>query len=80
MVQVTRAEAKEHFDDLIEAAMRGETVLIEDTDEQGKQTVQMVALPAKPVRRPRKPGSAKGLIVMSDDFDAPLEDFREYME
>lgn len=25
-------------------------------------------------------GSAKGMITMADDFDAPLEDFREYME
>ncbi len=81
MMQVTRSEAKEHFDDLIEAAMRSETVLIKDTDEQGKQTVQMVALPAKPARRPRKVGNAKGSILyMADDFDAPLEDFREYME
>jgi hypothetical protein len=28
---------------------------------------------------PRKPGSAKGLIWMSDDFDDPLEDFAEYV-
>jgi antitoxin (DNA-binding transcriptional repressor) of toxin-antitoxin stability system len=32
----------------------------------------------------RKPkptfGSAKGMMRMSDDFDAPLEDFQEYME
>ncbi|MCB0714231.1 MAG: DUF2281 domain-containing protein [Ignavibacteriae bacterium] len=27
----------------------------------------------------RHPGSAKGLIAMSDDFDEPLEDFSEYM-
>jgi antitoxin (DNA-binding transcriptional repressor) of toxin-antitoxin stability system len=26
-----------------------------------------------------KPGSAKGQIWMSDDFDAPLEDFEDYM-
>ena len=26
------------------------------------------------------PGSAKGLIDMADDFDAPLEELREYME
>jgi hypothetical protein len=25
------------------------------------------------------PGSAKGLLTMSDDFDAPLEDFNDYM-
>ena len=28
----------------------------------------------------RKVGSAKGQIKMSDDFDEPLEDFKEYME
>jgi hypothetical protein len=27
----------------------------------------------------RKFGCAKGLIVMHDDFEAPLEDFKEYM-
>jgi hypothetical protein len=30
--------------------------------------------------KPRpKFGSAKGLIEMSDDFDEPLEDFKDYM-
>ena len=24
-------------------------------------------------------GSAKGMYIMSDDFDEPLEDFKEYM-
>ncbi len=24
-------------------------------------------------------GSARGLIEMADDFDAPIEDFKEYM-
>jgi len=27
----------------------------------------------------RKPGSAQGKITMPEDFDAPLEDFKEYM-
>lgn len=31
-----------------------------------------------PPRKKRKAGSAKGMFVMSDDFDAPLEDFAEY--
>jgi hypothetical protein len=26
----------------------------------------------------RQPGSAKGLLMMADDFDAPLADFAEY--
>jgi predicted DNA-binding antitoxin AbrB/MazE fold protein len=29
-------------------------------------------------RRQRTFGSAKGLITIADDFDEPLEDFREY--
>jgi hypothetical protein len=28
----------------------------------------------------RKFGCAKGLIVLHDDFDAPIEDFMEYMK
>jgi hypothetical protein len=27
----------------------------------------------------RAPGTAKGLFVVPDDFDAPLDDFRDYM-
>jgi hypothetical protein len=26
-----------------------------------------------------KAGTAKGLVIISDDFDEPLEDFKEYM-
>lgn len=34
----------------------------------------------KPKRKHRKFGSMKGLVKhISDDFDAPLEDFRDYM-
>ena len=29
---------------------------------------------------PRKAGLAKGLIRMKEDFDEPLDDFKEYME
>jgi hypothetical protein len=41
-----------------------------------KQTVQNA--PPKP-RKKRKAGSAKGMFVMTDAFDEPLEDFAEYM-
>ena len=30
-------------------------------------------------RKKRKAGSAKGMFVMTDAFDEPLEDFAEYM-
>ena len=29
-------------------------------------------------KRRRQAGSAKGLVTISDDFDEPLEDFKEY--
>lgn len=33
-----------------------------------------------PTRKERKFGAMKGLILhMADDFDAPLEDFKDYM-
>lgn len=32
-----------------------------------------------PQKRVPKFGSGKGMFKMSDDFDSPLEDFKEYM-
>ena len=32
------------------------------------------------VKASRKAGLAKGLIQMKEDFDEPLDDFKEYME
>ena len=38
------------------------------------------AQPEKPSKLSYSRGCMKGKMWMSDDFDAPLEDFREYME
>lgn len=32
-----------------------------------------------PKKRKRKAGSAKGMFIMTEAFDEPLEDFAEYM-
>jgi antitoxin (DNA-binding transcriptional repressor) of toxin-antitoxin stability system len=75
MQQVTIDEAKARLLDLIDAALEGETVSIAKDDEHAVQLV--------PLREPsfrRQPGRAKGLIWMAEDFDAPLDDFKEYME
>lgn len=34
----------------------------------------------EPTKTDRKAGLAKGLIQMKEDFDAPLDDFKEYMQ
>ncbi|MBO9320064.1 DUF2281 domain-containing protein [Chloroflexus sp. MS-CIW-1] len=73
MLQVSLEEAKSRLLELVNAALKGETVVIlKDLQE----AVQLV--PAIPQAR-RQFGSAKGLIVMSEDFDAPLADFNAYM-
>ncbi|NMG22865.1 type II toxin-antitoxin system Phd/YefM family antitoxin [Brasilonema bromeliae] len=76
MQEITLAEASKNLSELIEAAMSGEEVVIT------KDSQPVVKLtPVTPVkkRRPAKAGSAKGLITISDDFDEPLEDFKDYM-
>ncbi len=84
MTQVTLDEAKEQLPALIEAALGGEEVLI-TRDGKAVRLVPQESGSAKPPRKagsasPRF-GSAKGLITyIADDFDAPLEDFKEYME
>jgi len=42
----------------------------------------VAASPGKPPKMPREAmfGCMRGQFMMADDFDAPLEDFREYME
>ncbi|NCC32645.1 MAG: DUF2281 domain-containing protein [Chloroflexia bacterium] len=45
----------------------------------GCRSQRRPAAPVKQAKQPRRPGSAKGMIHLANDFDAPLEDFREYM-
>ena len=75
MQQVNVEEAKAQLPDLIDAAVRGEEVLI-TKDEQ--HVIKLVPV-SRAKTRPQF-GSAKGLIVMSGDFDEPLADFAEYVK
>lgn len=72
MNPITVAEAAQKLPDLIDAALSGEEVIIMKSD---RALVKLT--PATPVKS-RQPGSAKGMVWMSDDFDEPLEDFKEY--
>lgn len=80
MQQVKFEDAKNNLLALIKAALGGEEVYI-TTD--GEASVQLVPRSIEPESRgecrERQFGSAKGMIKMSDDFDEPLEDFKEYM-
>jgi prevent-host-death family protein len=74
MHQIDLNEAKSHLPDLIEEAANGEEIIITKNDRPIAKIVSISQPEAK-----RKPGSAKGMITISDDFDEPLEDFKEYM-
>ncbi|MEG4944518.1 type II toxin-antitoxin system prevent-host-death family antitoxin [Microcoleus sp. F4-D5] len=78
MYQVDILEAKEKLLELIAAAQRGEEVAI---NQDNQPVVKLVGIPpANKKRWSSKAGSAKGMVWMSDDFDEPLEEFKEYME
>lgn len=61
--------AKTHFSKLLARVEKGEEVVVARA---GKPVAKLV--PIQPAKGPRKPGSAKGLIVMHDNFDDPLPD------
>lgn len=75
MYQVTLEEAKKQFLSLLEKASTGEEIII---TENNIPLVKLVYIPQQKAQA--RFGSAKGLISISDDFDEPLEDFKEYME
>ena len=75
-LQVNIHEAKTQLSKLIQAALNGKQVIIAKGN---KPIVRLEVLPEAKCKR--KIGNAKGLVLtMADDFDAPLNDFREYME
>jgi prevent-host-death family protein len=72
--QVDITEAQRRLLDLIQAAEQGEEVIITRDQQPLIQLVPLHQLTNRP-----QFGSARGLITIADDFDAPLDDFREYM-
>lgn len=67
-------QAKQQLPQLIEQVVGGNEVIITKS---GQPVVRLVAITKR--RDQRQFGSARGLIEISDDFDEPLEDFRDYM-
>ncbi|MFL5538759.1 MAG: type II toxin-antitoxin system Phd/YefM family antitoxin [Longimicrobiaceae bacterium] len=68
-------QAGTQLDRLIEELDAGAEVVIT----RGGQPVARLVAATPESAGERIPGSAKGLFTVPDDFDAPLEDFRDYM-
>jgi antitoxin (DNA-binding transcriptional repressor) of toxin-antitoxin stability system len=77
MPTVTIEEASSKLSELIHDLTPGEEVIITEND----HPVARLVATALPRRQPRRPGTLKGTVLyMAPDFDAPLDDFEEYME
>ena len=75
MYEIELEKAKAQLERVIQTALDGQEVVITQNQE---PVLKLVPVPRSNGRR--KAGSAKGLVSMAEDFDDPLEDFKEYMQ
>jgi len=75
MKWLTVEQATGRLADVVDAAVAGEEIVLVHGE---RAAVRLV--PVRVANGTPRFGSAKGLIQMADDFDAPLDDFREYAE
>jgi len=76
MTTVTIEEAQAKLPELIDHLAEGDQLLITRND----RPIARLLPEEKPTRKPRKAGSAKGLLTIVADDDEHLKDFAEYME
>jgi len=78
MSTVTLEDAQSHLAALIDQLRPGEEIIIT----RDQQPIARLIGAGRPEQRPRRQlGSLKGTVhYMAPDFDAPLDDFKEYME
>lgn len=76
---ITVEEAQARLKELIDHLAPGEEIIITENQQ---PVAKLVSSPPTLPRSPRPgPGLCKGMITyMAPDFDAPLEDMKEYME
>jgi len=75
MSMVTLEEAQARLSELIHHLRADEEVVIIENSQPVARLIMI-----QPSRAPRKLGTLQGTVLnMAPDFDAPLEDFKEYM-
>lgn len=75
MSTVTIEEAQAKLSELVDKLALGEEVIIT----RNQQPVAKLVGQQRRVRTPRRPGSAKGKLVILAEDDEHLKDFKEYM-
>ncbi|MEX2142040.1 MAG: type II toxin-antitoxin system prevent-host-death family antitoxin [Pirellulales bacterium] len=78
MTTVSITDAQVRLSELIHSLSPGEEVVITENEQ---PIARLVPAEKPPERKPRQLGTMKGTVLyMAPDFDAPLDDFKEYME
>lgn len=76
MTRISVRDAEARLSELIRKLKPGDEVLITEDD---RPVARLI--PAAPARAERRLGTLKGTVAyMAPDFDAPLDEFGEYME
>jgi prevent-host-death family protein len=73
---MTIEEAQAKLSEVIDKLAPGEEVIIT----RNEQPVAKLVGQQRPIRKPRRPGSAKGKLVMLAEDDEHLQGFKDYME
>ncbi len=77
MTTVSIQEAQAKLSELIHRLTPGEEIIITEND----QPVARLVSVAVAQRPPRRLGTMRGTVLyMAPDFDAPLDDFKDYMD
>lgn len=74
MHKISVHDAEKQLRNLVDEAARGKEVVITRVDGAAFKLVPLSKLTPRPTF-----GSAKDEVWMSEDFDAPLDDFEDYM-
>ncbi len=75
---ITLQEAQVRLGELVHGLNPGEEVVIVENE---TAIAKLIATPPAEPLRERRFGTLKGTVLyMAPDFNAPLEDFKEYME
>lgn len=77
MTTISIQDAQASLPDLIHKLNPGEEIVI---TENCQPVARIVLTDAVPQLKPRRPGTLRGTVLhMASDFDAPLDDFKDYM-
>jgi len=74
---ITLTEAKARLTEIVQELRPGDEIVLIDDD---KPVARLVGEPNSVQRTRPAPGFMRGPILYSNDFDAPLEELREYAE